>query len=328
MLTPIRRAIALTLALAAPAAMADEVWRSDFEAGDLTEWTKLQAVSPDRAAIVPAPGGRSGNALKFTVNKGDDPINSGNDRAELVKMTMEPEGSEYFYRWSVMFDEGYPSHPKWQLFTQWHQEQLAGTPPLEMYVAGEEMRLRAGGHDAKDQWTAPLARGTWHDFILRVKWSADPSVGFIELYHNGELALPKTHGATQLPGQKNYLKMGLYRSKEISQKGVLYIDDVVMGTSMESVMPQPPAEEPAAGEAVAESGATNTDVPGGTFLDGSGGSGAAYEYGEEVTPEQVASCGASSTGGFAPLAAAVMLIGGLGLVRRRKPAEAKVAVRK
>ncbi len=324
MLAPICRALALAVALAAPAALAEEVWRSDFEAGDLAEWSKLQAVSPDRAAVVPAPAGRTGNALKFTVNREDDPINSGNPRSEVVKMTMEPEGSEYFYRWSVLFPEDYPSHPKWQLFTQWHQEQLAGTPPLEMYVAGEELRLRAGGHDATDQWTAPLARGTWHDFVLRVKWSADPTVGFVELYHNGDLALPRTHGATQLPGQKNYLKMGLYRSKDIAEQGVLYIDDVVMGTTFESVMPEPPADEETA---VAEAGTGGGGVPGGSFL-GEGGAGAAYEYGEEISPDQVAAgCGSSATG-FAPVGAAGLLLAGMAVVRRRRPVEAKVAVRK
>ena len=312
----IRRTLTFALALCAPAAMAAPVWQSDFEQGGASEWTKQQVVSPDRAQVVPAPGGRAGNALQVTVHQGDDPINSGNDRAELVQMTMEPEGSEYVYKWSVMFAEDYPSSDKWQLFTQWHQEQLAGTPPLEMYVVGEEMRLRPGGHDGPVVWTAPLQRGVWHDFILRVKWSADPSVGFVELYHNGTLALPATPAATQLPGQKNYLKMGLYRSGDIAQTGVVYFDDVVMAESLAGVMPAANAQAAADDELMTAPVGSLTDAD----ADG-------YEYGEAVTPEEMSSCTGSSTGSVAPVAGALLLLTGLAVFRRRTPKLAKVAVR-
>lgn len=233
-----------SLAVAAP------VWSSNFENGTTGDWSKVQSVSNDRVQVVSNPVREGQKALQVTVKQGDDPIRSGNDRAELVYMSLEPKGSEYWYRWSVMFPADYPSHPKWQLFTQWHQEGLAGTPPFEMYVVGEEMRLRTGGHEGPLLWTAPLARGQWHDFVLRVKWS-DSDDGFVEMYHNGKVALPKTAAATQLPGQLNYLKMGLYRSREISQTASIYFDDVRMGTQMSDVLTpteptptEPPPTEP------------------------------------------------------------------------------------
>ena len=120
------RRIALLGALLAPAAaFAAPVWSSDFESGDLSAWTRVQTVSPDRAQIVTDPVRQGSKALKVTVNQYDDPVQSGNDRTELVYLTHEPAGSEYFYRWSVMFDASYPSAPKWQLFTQWHQDGVA-----------------------------------------------------------------------------------------------------------------------------------------------------------------------------------------------------------
>lgn len=245
-----KRLIPLLLLAVPAAAFATPVWSSNFESGDLSEWTKGQMVSPDRMQVVSNPVKEGSKALKVTVHKGDDPINSGNDRAELVRMTQEPSGSEYWYHWNVMFAADYPSSPKWQLFTQWHQMALGGTPPLEIYVVGEQMRLRAGGHEGPVLWTAPLVRGQWQDFVLHVKWSSDPNVGFVELYHDGKVALPKTHAATQLPNDVNYLKLGLYRSKEITQTGVVYFDDVRMGTDISDVLapaapPPPPAQTPA-----------------------------------------------------------------------------------
>jgi hypothetical protein len=34
-------------------------------------------------------------------------------------------------------------------------------------------------------WSEPLVRNRWIDFTVRVKWSKDPSVGFVELWADG-----------------------------------------------------------------------------------------------------------------------------------------------
>jgi hypothetical protein len=69
-----------------------------------------------------------------------------------------------------------------------------------------------------------------------VKWSADASVGFVELYLNGKLVMPKRPIATMFSGQLNYLKMGLYRSDTITADGVVYHDNWVMGRSLSDVL--------------------------------------------------------------------------------------------
>jgi hypothetical protein len=212
------------------------VWRGDFETGDRSQWDREQMVSSDRLQVVPSPVRQGSYALKATVRHGDDPINSSGNRNELVKMTREPVGSEYYYRWSTMFASDFPSVRTWQLFTQWHHEGSSGSPPLELYVYGEEMRLNIGGDPGTLVWKAPLVRGQWQDFIFHVKWSPDPSVGFVELYHNGQLVLPKRYIATQFPGMLNYLKLGLYRSDTITQTGVVYHDGFTMARSLADVL--------------------------------------------------------------------------------------------
>ncbi len=212
------------------------VWRGDFETGDSSQWTRAQMVSADRLQVVSSPVRQGRYALKATVKQGDDPINASGNRNELVKTTREAVGSEYYYKWSTMFASDFPSVRTWQLFTQWHHEGGSGSPPVEFYVYGEEVRLNIGGDPGVIVWKAPLVRGQWQDFIFHVRWSPDASVGFVELYHNGQLVLPKRYIATQVPGMLNYLKVGLYRSDTVSQVGVVYHDGWIMGRSLSDVL--------------------------------------------------------------------------------------------
>jgi hypothetical protein len=212
------------------------VWVGDFETGDRSQWSSTQMVSADRLAVVASPLRQGRYALKATVRQGDDPIDSSGNRNELVRMTREPAGSEYYYRWSTMFDTTFPSVKTWQLFTQWHHEGNSGSPPVEFYVYGEEIRLNIGGNPGTIVWRTPLVRGQWLDFIFHVKWSSNASVGFVELYLNGQLVLPKRLIATQYSGQLNYLKVGLYRNDTVTQTGIVYHDGWTMARSLQDVL--------------------------------------------------------------------------------------------
>jgi hypothetical protein len=213
------------------------VWRGDFETGDRSQWSKTQMVSADRLAVVPSPARQGRYAIKATVKQGDDPISSSGNRNELVKMTGEKSGDEYFYSWSTMFASDFPSVKTWQLFTQWHHDGCCGSPPVEFYVNGETMYLRVGGSSGSVVWSAPLARAQWQDFIFHVKWSPNAGVGFIELYHQGKLVVPKRYLATMYSGTTNYLKVGLYRNSTVAPVGVVYHDGWIQGRSLQDVLP-------------------------------------------------------------------------------------------
>ncbi|ATB37332.1 hypothetical protein CYFUS_002753 [Cystobacter fuscus] len=209
------------------------VWRGDFDTGDRSQWTRTQMVSSDRLQVVSSPARQGSYALKATVKQGDNPISSSGNRNELVKMTNEKEGDEYYYRWSTMFASDFPSAKTWQLFTQWHQSGDSGSPPVEFYVNGETIYLRLQGSTVV--WSTPLVRGQWQDFIFHAKWSSKSSTGFVELYFNGKLVLPKRYIATLYSGQTNYLKVGLYRNSTIAPTGVVYHDGWVQGRSLQDV---------------------------------------------------------------------------------------------
>ena len=209
------------------------VWRGDFETGDRSQWSKTQMVSADRLQVVPSPARQGSYAIKVTVRQGDNPINASGNRNELVRMTNEKEGDEYFYRWSTMFASDFPSAKTWQLFTQWHHSGNTGSPPMEFYVNGETIYLRVSGSTVV--WSTPLVRGQWQDFIFHVKWSSKPGVGFVELHLNGQLVLPKRYAATMYAGQTNYLKVGLYRNSTVAPVGVVYHDGWIQGRSLQDV---------------------------------------------------------------------------------------------
>jgi uncharacterized protein (TIGR03382 family) len=306
--------IALLTALVAPAVvLANPIWTSDFESGDLSAWTGTQAVSADRLQIVSDPVREGSKALKVTVNHGDDPINCGNDRAEMLNMSYEAVGSEYFYRFSVMFPNDYPSHPKWQLFSQWHQTGLNGSPPVEMYVAGEQIRFRAGGEE--ELWKGPLQRGQWIDFVLHIRWSDDPKQGFVELYRDGQVVLPKMARATQLPGQLNYMKMGLYRAREIQATGTIYFDNIAMATQLEDVLP--PSQDQ--GQPSDPGGSVDNTTSGATGQDYAATDG---EYGAN------GGAGCSASGAMMPAAVAFAVLMLAGLLRRRRAQAVPVRARR
>jgi uncharacterized protein (TIGR03382 family) len=251
-------------------------------------------------------------ALKATVKQGDDPINASGNRNELVYVSYETVGSEYYYRWKVMFPADYPSVRAWQLFTQWHHDGCCGSPPVEFYVYGEEIRLRVNGADV---WTAPLVRGVWHELTFHVKWSSDPSVGFAELWHNRERAMPKRNLATMYAGMKNYLKLGLYRNDTITPVGVVYHDGFIQATQLADVLPTPSPDAGTPDAGTPDAGTPDAGTPGPSPAPNGGTSSGDIPGGVPGAVEPVP-LGCSATGSPLVAVALLALLGGLRLRRR------------
>jgi hypothetical protein len=228
--------IAEARACAAPASAPapSVVWRGDFETGTRSQWSGTQMVNADRLAIVSSPLRQGRYALKATVRQGDNPISASGNRNELYRYTNEKSGDEYYYSWSTMFASDFPNVNTWQLFTQWHHSGCCGSPPVEFYVYGSELRLRVNGTEV---WKAPMVRGQWNDFTFHVKWSPYASTGFIELWHQNKPVVSKRYMTTMFSGTTNYLKMGLYRNSTVSQVGVVYHDGFIMGRTLADVNP-------------------------------------------------------------------------------------------
>jgi hypothetical protein len=210
------------------------LWQGDFETGDVSQWEMIQRVASDRITITQDPKRQGNYAARFEVRPGDN-IGDTAPRAELAAFLGEQEGEERYYRWFTYFDPNFPTEyeDEFVTITQWRAVDESSDWGAFM-VWGDEIALRRDG----TRWSTELTKGVWHEFVYHVKWSPDPDVGFIELWYDGELVLPKFHietmSGTPGNGVENYVKQGLYKADEIPT-GVVYHDGFVSGTSLEAV---------------------------------------------------------------------------------------------
>lgn len=232
------------------AARANVIWRGDYETNDLSQWASIEGIT-SRFTMVTSPVRQGKYALRLELRQGD--FINGGDRNEVDAPETCTEGMERYYAWSTMFDLTYPSNPSWQVFTQWHHSGFTLSPPLEMDIHGEVISIGSAapvGNDTIPLWQAPLVRGVWHDFVVHVMWSADATVGFVELWYDGKLGLELRHHQTLYAGQTAYMKQGLYRDSTISPTAIVYHDGMVVGTTLADVAPQliapPPPPPPVA----------------------------------------------------------------------------------
>ncbi len=200
----------------------------------LLQWDLLQEAAPGRISIVPNPTQPTQHVARFEVRPTDQ-IGDTSPRAEVGKYLGEKEGEERWYGWETYFPESFPTNypNSFITFTQWRAVDESEDYSSFM-LWGNRIELRREG----TQWSTTLTKNVWHKFVYHVRWSPDPSVGFIELFYDGQLVLPKTYvrtmGGTVANPVQNYVKQGLYKSEEIPT-GVLYQSDFVSGTSYEAV---------------------------------------------------------------------------------------------
>lgn len=208
-----------------------ELFRADFETGDLRQWDGVQAVAGHGIRVVDDPVAQGRHAARFEVRDGDNPIDA-DDRAELQLASGEAEGDLRWYGWSTMFAPDFPSIDGFQVVTQWRPRNADGPPSMGFYVTGDRIRLQVNPYDAEGvparppviEWTGPLDRGAWLHFRMRVRWSGDDARGAIDLWVDGRHVVEDARIRTLYPGDGGYLKQGYYRRAGEPETGVLYHD--------------------------------------------------------------------------------------------------------
>ncbi len=236
-------ALALVVVALPATALADIVWRGDFETNDLSQWNEQTGPVGERVTIVADPVREGMYAARVEIRPGD----LGNGMLNRVEFGYHPpaegfEGSERWYAWSAMQDADAPIGASWHVFTYWEAEVLY-TPAITFRLyAGNELRFctYAGGETV--HWTTTFEPGMWHDFVFHVVWSPDPTVGLVELYYDGELVLPAVSTATMFTlgdgsGTPNFIHQGMIRDETLGVNEVFYYDGMVEATALEDVMP-------------------------------------------------------------------------------------------
>jgi Polysaccharide lyase len=202
-----------------------EIARADWEPGTANPY--FQRVADDRIRAVAAPAAEGKFAGRFEVREGDNPVCCGS-RAEMLVSTGEKEGDERWYTWATLFDDSFPTNNGWQTVTQWHSDS-DGVPPMGFYAENGVYYLRttdgnSSGSGIRRLWETKLQKNHWYRIKIHVKWSGNASVGFVEMWVDGQLVLPKTFTRNMYPGQGNYFKQGYYRQFGIGGTGVVYHD--------------------------------------------------------------------------------------------------------
>ena len=202
------------------------LFQDDFHAGVFGRWNfseddryGLLHATPERMAVVDAPGLPGRKAARFTVPRAPQSF-----RAEL-SLPHEPGWLERWYGARVLIPEDWVMDAARgeDIVLQWHAipgNGRATYPNLSIAVKGSNWTLRQSFGCAQTNPTRPsvvfpepVRPGTWVGWVLHAKWAPDTN-GLIEVWRDGRLVLERggpnvysTIGLAYTP----YLKTGLYR---------------------------------------------------------------------------------------------------------------------
>lgn len=200
------------------------IFDGDFATGDTDQWTgeqlegdtaRLAVVDSDR----PGPHGQR-HYGRFALDDGDL-------RSEVTRFLRLDEGEDVYVQLFFRLEHGFPAGGVWQLIWQLHHEGDDGSPPVALYVEGDERRLVLANEDAEWWWRGPAAEtGRWYRFTVRVCHSRSPT-GFVEVWLDGRQRTLTNGGsrlrAATLVDEYNYPKAGYYRDPEIKKPGAVNI---------------------------------------------------------------------------------------------------------
>jgi hypothetical protein len=235
------------------------LWSGDMETGDFSQFQKtpwnIVGGPPPRVVEQPVRSGRYAAELSLVgATSPDDGICCGSRNEIEPKFRDMTEGEDLWFAFSTYLDANFPTYyADFQTIMQFKQN-FDGSPPLEMTVEEGEFRIEGGyGHpDGPRLFLEPIGhadKDRWIDWILHVNFSPDPAVGFVEVWRDGRLVLPRfaPPGGTMYVNPEDSsalssVKTGYYRERSIDSVGRIYFDDWRIGTSVEVVRPVPKNE--------------------------------------------------------------------------------------
>jgi hypothetical protein len=225
-------------------------WSGGYETGNFSQWSLgVQEKAPDRATVVSNSSLPGGYMARFEVDPGDNNVagsGSNGERTEALTSTASTgayPGTEQWWAWSTYWDPSFTSTTSnWNYFTQFHNTGSTGQANVGWISAANLIKLRVcNGSDATQPsctyWTLDSNRqnGRWYNFVFHVKWSSDSSVGFVEMWENGQQVVPLTHIANLYTDQGVYLKQGYYRVAQ-STTAVIYDYGMRRGSTYQDVV--------------------------------------------------------------------------------------------
>lgn len=217
------------------------LWSALFNNGSIDSGWGVQA--PNGGLQVQGSVVGEGSHSLFVQRRDGDPLVASGSRSEISgRYTQNSDTRDYIYtgRFMIPRDSAMPGS-SWQFVFQWH-DMTGGSPPLAMFVTGRNgdpsygLKLGHGAGGRTDWNRSGVSFDTWHAFAIRIRWSRNPSAGFMELWFDGQWqsigpvgsnGVPRKTYATNPVSDAVYLKAGVYRSKSHpAGTTTRYLDDI------------------------------------------------------------------------------------------------------
>jgi Polysaccharide lyase len=294
----------LGLCTLAGEARAEVLFKGDLETGDFKQFSYL--LKEEGLSVVTDQVAEGTKAAKITISNKELWTN-GLNRVEVQHKPKDAyltEGKEIYYGFSFYLPEKLTDDNHQILYWETNEtyQQV-----MQLAVEGESMRFATQKPEWKVHWEADgkATAGKWHRIVVHVKWSADASVGQVDLWFDGEQVVKAAKAQTFI-GNTAFVQHGILRDT-IEKVEVLYFDDARAGTTLEDVL-MPGGMGPMGGTGgMAPMGGAGGQAMGGGNSGGAGGSGGSGgSSGSSMT-----SAGTSTSGGATTMPQAGMSTGGM-----------------
>jgi hypothetical protein len=225
----------------------------DRKADDfIPPWSSLVRAAPDRITTSSTHTRKGTHSAKLTVLDSDNP-NGWGTRADLTAEDMFCEGDDYYVGYSLLLPSNFLDQLSSDGWLMVAEDGYTGysRPQFALYFIGGpsggkfELQARPDGHIIGNPiLSVDPTYGKWMDVVTYYKFSADSSVGFIEVWINGE---QQTFTTGQESYRQNTLEPGSpycgrlmhnsQRSAGMADSVTIYQDEIKVGQTYNAVAP-------------------------------------------------------------------------------------------
>lgn len=215
-------------------------------------WSSLARAAPDRITTSSTHTRKGTHSAKLTVLDSDNP-NGWGTRADLTAEDMFCEGDDYYVGYSLLLPSNFLGQLSSRGWLMVAEDGYTGysMPPFAYYFIGGpsggkfELHARPNGHITGNPiLSVDPTYGKWMDVVTLYKFSADSSVGFIEVWINGE---QQTFTTGQERYRQNTLEPGApacgkllhnsFRDTGMADSVTIYQDEIKVGNTYSAVAP-------------------------------------------------------------------------------------------
>ena len=235
----VRALVIVALALCASPVSA-QVWRGDFETGDLSQFSTLNQTINAHDYITVVGDRVASGAHAGRIELHDDAVwPNGLKRVELhhgPAAGRTAEGHALYFAWSFYLPATLPTDPDqtigyWESNTSYHQI-------MAFTVSGTDLQFYTQLPSYHSRWTGTgvVTPATWHRIAMRVVWSQSATTGRVDAWLDGTQVVTALAVPTLADTNEVFTQFGLLRGAvEFTDVPVIYIDDAMEGDSLADV---------------------------------------------------------------------------------------------